>query len=172
MKVRTIVVNLAATLTAVVVTWLPSAASFASDVCDRTCLTGLVDKYLAAVVAHDPSRLPLARVVRFTENGQELRLGDGLWGTATAAGKYRLYVADPEDGQVGFYGTLIEADNPVYLALRLKVDYGLISEVETIVVRSGGTPSFPPAGRSMEEKGTPRPQFLRTLPPAARMSRE
>lgn len=58
------------------------------------------------------------------------------------------------------------------MALRLKVEYGLISEVETIVVRSGGTPSFPPAGKTMEEKGTPRPQFLRTLPAAERMSRE
>jgi hypothetical protein len=172
MKARTMVVKMAATVTAVVMAWLPAAESFASDVCDRTCLTGLVDKYLAALLAHDPGQLPLARVVRFTENGQELRLGDGLWGTATAPGKYRLYVADPEDGQVGLYGTVIEGDNPVLMALRLKVEYGLISEVETIVVRSGGTPSFPPAGKTMEEKGTPRPQFLRTLPTAERLSRE
>jgi len=147
MRVRTI----AAAATAVVVGWLPATSSFASDLCERACLTGMADKYLAALVAHDPSQLPLARVVRFTENGQELLLGDGLWGTATAAGKYRLYVADPEDGQVGLYGTVIEGDNPVYMALRLKVDYGLISEVETIVVRSGGTTSFPPAGKTMEE---------------------
>jgi hypothetical protein len=111
-------------------------------------------------------------VVRFTENGQELRLGDGLWGTASAPGKYRLYVADPEDGQVGVYATVIEGDSPVLMALRLKVDYGLISEIESIVVRSGGTPNFPPAGKTMEEKGTPRPQFLRTVPATERLSRE
>ena len=119
MKARTIVVKMAATVTAVVMAWLPAAESFASDVCDRTCLTGLVDKYLAALLAHDPGQLPLARVVRFTENGQELRLGDGLWGTATAPGKYRLYVADPEDGQVGLYGSVLEGDYAVLLALRL-----------------------------------------------------
>jgi hypothetical protein len=163
--------SIAAAATAIVMGWLPATSSFASDLCERACLTSMVDKYLAALVAHDPSQLPLARVVRFTENGQELRLGDGLWGTATAAGKYRLYVVDPEDGQVGLYGTVIEADNPVYMALRLKVDYGLISEVETIVVRSGGTTSFPPAGKTMEEKGTPRPQFLRPLPASERLSR-
>ncbi len=168
MKLRAI----AAAMATAIVAWLPATSSFASDVCDRACLTGLVDKYLAALVAHDPGQLPLARVVRFTENGQELRLGDGLWGTATAPGKYRLYVADPEDGQVGLYGTVIEGDNPVLMALRLKVDYGLISEVESIVVRTGGAASFPPAGKSMEEKGTPRPQFLRTLPAAEQMSRE
>jgi hypothetical protein len=163
--------SIAVAAVAIVVGWLPATSSLASDLCERACLTGIVDKYLTALVAHDPSQLPLARVVRFTENGQELRLGDGLWGTATAAGKYRLYVADPEDGQVGLYGTVIEGDNPVYMALRLKVDYGLISEVETIVVRSGGTPSFPPAGKTMEEKGAPRPQFLRALPAGERMSR-
>jgi hypothetical protein len=168
MKVKAITTVAAA----IVVGWLPTASSWASDICDRACLTGLIDKYLVALVAHDPNQLPLARGVRFTENGQELRLGDGLWGTATAAGKYRLYVADPEDGQAGLYGTVIEGDTPVLMALRLKVDYGLIGEVESIVVRTGGTTSFPPAGRTMEDKGTPRQQFLRTLPASERMSRE
>jgi hypothetical protein len=165
MKLRTFVAAGALTL-------MQALPSFASDVCDRACLTGMVDKYLSALVAHDPGQLPLARMVRFTENGQELRLGDGLWGTATAQGKYKLYVADPEDGQVGLYGTVIEDDSPVLMALRLKVEYGLISEVETIVVRTGGTANFPPAGKTMEDKGTPRPQFLRTVPSARRMSRE
>src|SRR5271170_1770946 len=36
--------------------------------CDRQCLNGFVDQYLAALVAHDPSRLPLAKDVVFTEN--------------------------------------------------------------------------------------------------------
>ena len=74
---------------------LRSVPGLASDLCDRTCLEGVVEKYLAALVAHDPSRLPLAVNVRFTENGQELHLGDGLWGTTSGLGKYQLYVADP-----------------------------------------------------------------------------
>jgi hypothetical protein len=166
MKIR----SLAAISAAIVLTLVPRLPAFASDTCDRSCLEGIVDRYLDALVAHDPQRLPLALVVRFTENGQELHLGDGLWGTASARGKYRLYVADPEDGQAGFYGTVMENDAPVYMALRLKVEYGLISEIETIVVRSSGTSTFPPAGKTMEEKGTPRTQFLRTVTPAERMS--
>jgi len=78
-----------------------ASAARAADVCDRTCLTGLVDRYITAMVAHDPERLPLAQGVKFTEDGQELRLGDGLWATASAPGRYKLYVSDPEDGQVG-----------------------------------------------------------------------
>lgn len=144
-------------------------AAHASDVCGRACLDGMVDKYIAAMVAHDPQRLPLARRVRFTENGVELRLGDGLWATASAAGHYKLYVPDPRDGQVGFFGTVYENGKPVLLALRLKVDYGLISQVETVVARS--RPNRPDAGAVLEKAGHPRPQFTQVIAPAERMSR-
>ncbi len=152
---------------------LAAASAHASDVCDRACLDSLVDRYIAAMVAHDPELLPLAQGVRFTENGQELRLGDGLWGTASAPGHYKLYATDPEDGQVGFYGTVFENGVPVLLALRLKVDYGLISEIETIVARPsaiGGSP-LQSAGAALEGKGHPRPQFMQIIPPRERMSR-
>jgi len=146
----------------------------ASDVCDRACLENMVDRYLEALVAHEPERLPLAVDAKFTENGQQLRLGDGLWGTASAPGKYKLYVADPEDGQVGFLGTVYENGTPIYMALRLKVEYGLIREVETILARpGGGAPAgMPPAGQAMEQRGLPRPQFLRAVPEKERLSRD
>jgi hypothetical protein len=64
--------------------------------CDRRCLSGLLDGYVDALVAHEPSRLPLAPAVRFAENGQRLELGDGLWHTATGKGGYRLDLADVE----------------------------------------------------------------------------
>jgi hypothetical protein len=144
----------------------------AADVCDRACLSGFVDQYLAALVAHDPGRLPWARGVRFTENGQQLSLGDGLWGTATAPGKYRLYVADPEDGQAGFFGTVFESGTPVLLALRLRIEDQTISEVETIVARQQFGSSLPSAGQAVEDRGQPRAQFLRTVPAAQRQSRE
>src|SRR6476620_1978359 len=54
--------------------------------CDRACLEGLVDQYMDALVAHDPSKLSVARGRRNTENGQRLELGDGLWNTATGKG--------------------------------------------------------------------------------------
>jgi hypothetical protein len=151
---------------------LATSTARASDVCDRTCLEDLVERYIAAMVAHDPERLPLAQGVKFTEDGQELRLGDGLWATASAPGRYKLYVTDPEDGQVGFYGTVFENGVPVLLALRLKVDYGLVSEIETIVARSPalGASALPSAGATMERLGQPRPQFLHEVPSSERMS--
>jgi len=48
-------------------------------------MTGLVDRYLAAMVTHDPSGLPLAKGVRYTENTAEIQVGDGLWVGASEA---------------------------------------------------------------------------------------
>jgi hypothetical protein len=70
----------------------------AADPCDRACLEGHIDKVLAAMIAHNPGQLMLAKDVRYTENGVELILGDGLWGTAAARGKYNLYISDPGAG--------------------------------------------------------------------------
>src|SRR5580698_6091902 len=56
--------------------------------CDRQCLDKLVDSYLAAVVAHDPSRVavaPIAPSVKFVENTVPTKPGDGLWKTASEA---------------------------------------------------------------------------------------
>jgi hypothetical protein len=142
--------------------------SMSSSSCDRACLNGFVDKYLDAVVAHDPSQVPVTKFVKFTENGQQLELGDGFWRTATARGKYKLYVDDVPAGQVGFLGTMEEAGQPVIVVLRLKIDEQKVSEVETIVARgamaSGGA-------KNLEKMGTPRRAFLEDVPEADRVSR-
>ena len=44
--------------------------------------------------ANRPTRVPLAASVRFTEDGQQLLIGDGLWNTLRARGPYRLFVTD------------------------------------------------------------------------------
>ena len=69
--------------------------------CDRACLNGFVDKYLNAMAAHDPSRLPLAKNVRMTENTVQMPLTDGLWFTTTAIGNNKHYVADVYAQQAG-----------------------------------------------------------------------
>jgi hypothetical protein len=164
---------LAAVAVCGVLPWIGAGAALAADPCDRACLQGHLDKVLAAMIEHNPSRLMFARTVRYTENGVELRIGDGLWGTASARGKYNLYVCDTEAGQVGLYGTLIE--NGVvtdYVALRVKVFESLVSEIEAIVVRPSGNNPGGGAGAAVEKAGQPRPQFLQTVPPAERMSRE
>jgi len=48
---------------------------------DRAGLEHLVARYLDALSGHAANRLPLAGNVRYTENGVQLALDDGLWGT-------------------------------------------------------------------------------------------
>jgi hypothetical protein len=134
--------------------------------CGRECLNAMVDRYLDAVVAHDAARLPLAPGVRFTENGQHLELNDGLWNTASERGGYKLYIPDAQAGQVGFFGTIRERGVPAILAVRLKVESGKISEIETLVARSES------GAKLLEKLGQPHPSFLETIPPAERASRE
>ena len=103
--------------------------------CDRACLEGFVDRYIDAMTAHAPLRAPLAKTIRFTENGQKLQVGDGLWGTIEAREGYSLYFADPPAGQVGAFVTVKESGRHQILGLRLKVVGGKITEAETLVVR-------------------------------------
>jgi hypothetical protein len=145
---------------------IPSELAAEPQSCDRTCLEGFVDRYLDAVVAHDPARLPVASVVKFTENGQRLRLGDGLWNTGSARGPYKLYVADPEKGQVGFFGTIRENGTPAILALRLKLRGSRILEIETLVARDAKEAS------KLEASGAPHPAFSTPVPAGARVSRD
>jgi hypothetical protein len=144
----------------------PRSAGGAARACDRACLDGLVDRYLEAVAANDPSRLPVTSDVKFTENGQRLELGDGLWNTATGIGTYKFYMEDVAAGEVGFFGTMREAGEPVILALRLKIDARRVSEIETMVERSVQD------ARNLEKRGKPDPLFTATIPPAERASRD
>jgi hypothetical protein len=139
--------------------------------CNRACLEGFVDRYLDAVIANKPSAVPLAPGARFTEDGQELAIGDGLWNTMRAKGRYRLFVTDVPAGQVAFLGS-IEEDHrdasqgtPALIALRLKVRNEQITQIEQIVIRDEN------AGKRVEALGSPDPLYLQTIPANERMSR-
>ena len=118
-------------------TALPVPAT-AAESCDRACLEGFVNQYLDALDAHDPSKLQLTKNARYTENGQTLKLTDGMWRPKVTLGTYKLYFADPKAGQVGFMAVVNENGHPQILALRLKIENRKISEMEAIVARSGG----------------------------------
>ncbi len=83
------------------------------ETCGRACLEGFVNQYLDALAAHNAFGMPLARKVKFSENDVVLNLGDGVWNTITGMATYKLYVADPHSGQVGFFGTMRENSTPI-----------------------------------------------------------
>src|SRR5690349_1731182 len=158
----------------------PTAASLPPDVgtgdCDRACLQGLAEQFIAALVAHDPSKVPLAKGVRYSENSVPLPIPDGFWKNASAVRPYRLYIADPEWGTIGFYARMNENGAPVIVSTRLRVFDHQITEIETVVTserwRNDPAPGTgnPPAPDYLGEK--PRPEYTQVVPPAQRRSRE
>jgi len=142
--------------------------------CDRACLGGLPVIYLKAMLAHDPARLPLAKTVRYTENGVELPLPDGLWRTLQSVGKYRLIVADPRESTVGFFVKAVENGAPVLVATRLRLANHRITEIESIASRLSATVGGGPSGLAREDQlgESPRAQFVTPLPANQRHSRE
>ena len=133
--------------------------------CDRACLSGIVDTYLAALVAHDPAKAPMARGARFTENTGVLDVGEGLWiGASGAPTTFKIYVPDPATSQVGFLGVMQEFDRPVMLALRLRVLNARVVEAEHIVVRALNE-------NGLKNLSRPRAVFASDVAPADRVPR-
>ncbi|MEO6340032.1 MAG: hypothetical protein ABIO39_08355 [Caulobacteraceae bacterium] len=162
-----LVVSLAAPLSARAADAAGPPGRFVKPACDRACLEDFANRYMAALAAHNPNGLPLSDRVRFTENNVELPIGEGLWGTNNGLATKPLIVADPKMGQVGYYGLVLEGEDLVYYAMRMKVDAGRIAEVETIVNRlSYGQPRGDPT------KFAHDPLIATTLKPEERRPRE
>lgn len=138
--------------------------------CNRACLEGVIDQYLKALVAHDPSGAPLSKDVKYTENNQVIQVGDGFWKTVQGIGNYRHVFADPEVGQVALMGTMIEAGAPLLMSLRLRVELGRITEIEAVLFKPGG--GGPNNIAAMDKSGKPDDLWFRSIPPAQRLSRQ
>jgi hypothetical protein len=144
---------------------MPRAKAAALAKCDRTCLISTVDTYLAAVVAHDPSKVKFSADVKFVENTVPMKPGEGLWKTASALPTtFKIYVPDPVSEEVGFMGVMQESDKPVQLGLRLKIVNGQITEAEHLIARNL-------SAASLANLETPRPGLLATVPPSERIPR-
>jgi hypothetical protein len=131
--------------------------------CDRACLSRVMDAYLKALAARTPSAAPMAATYRATEDARDVRLGDGIWKTATGLGAYRVDLADPKSGNVAHIGELIEGDRSAPVTVRLRVIGGKIVESETIL----GKGRVPGAGI----EPTPRASLSRIVPKKERTSR-
>ena len=137
--------------------------------CDRACLENLIDQYLKAVVAHDPSKLPLSEDVKYSENYQMLKVGDGFWKTAEGTGNYRHIFADPEFGQVAMMGTMREAGTLLLMSVRLRVELGRITEIESVYFKPGGGG---PNNIDAMDKYKLEDMWLKSIPPAQRLPRQ
>jgi len=140
----------------------------AADTCDRQCLRGFVTTYLNALMAHDPSTLPVAANVKFTEDNVQKKLGEGLWKTASKLRAFRQDVLDVKQNTAASLVVLEEGSTPVLFTLRLKIADQKISEIETMVVRTQAEGMI----FQIDAIQTPSKAMNLELTPAQRNSRE
>lgn len=146
----------------------PPASAAATDArtaqpCDRACLKGYMTRYLAALAAKDPSRLPTSPRTRFTENGVAIPLGEALWYTITALGSYRSDYVDTGAGQIASVVTFVENDKPGIMSVRLRVEGGVLTEIETVLNRNN---------KNAAAMLPPDPIWEEIEPASSRLSRE
>jgi len=144
--------------------------------CDRACLEHVSDMVAQAMVSKDTASLPLSQDVRYTEGGQPLKVGEGFWATASGVGTYAHYFADADDGQVVAMRTMREGSGPNadnLMALRVRVQLGRITEIETTFYKKGSGPAWNDAGIDNLNKDhiAPAPWFD-TVPVGKRLTRQ
>jgi hypothetical protein len=137
--------------------------------CNRACLEDLATQYLNALVAHDPKKMPFAADVRYTEQDQVMQIGDGFWGTATGVGNYKHCFSDTTEEQIGCIVTMHEGSHLLIMGMRLRVQLGRITEVETTYYRAGGGG---PNNINGFDASKPEPIWFEMIAPAERASRQ
>lgn len=138
-----------------------------SRTCDRACLYAALDRYLSALARKDPWELAWAPVVHNSENNVPLTIGDGLWGTLTSLGSYQLKMADPDTGQVAYFGAVNESGALSALVIRLKVEDGHLAEAETLVRRKADDANY-----MADPVFADKPVLNEIVPEAQRLPRE
>jgi hypothetical protein len=108
----------------------------------------------------------------------------------SGVGTYRHVFSDPASGQLGLFATMKENGRPLVMGARIKLEAGpsspaiagegdrvsgggVISEVETIVYRSGTGPAWNDAGvEALDKMQRPKPLWSESVPAGQRKSRQ
>ncbi len=139
MKIKKLYIGLIV-ITMVVIAGMAQAADTGLD---RAALLKLADTYLAALVAHDPAKVPLAADVKVVENVKRIKPGEGLWKTASAGPtEFKIVVPDPVLQEVGGLVVMQNEGKPAQVGFRLKLVNGKIVEAEhmAVAMRDGNNP--------------------------------
>ena len=130
----------------------------AMESCDRNCIIDVTNSYISALVAHDPGAAPLADNVHFVENVKAMKPGEGLWQSVkTGPSNFQIYVPDEVNQTAGYLGMMTymatppappgtppeeraklaasteKTEQPVLVAIRLKLENGKITEAEHLL---------------------------------------
>lgn len=103
--------------------------------CDKACLLATGDAFMTALAAQKPASVPWASVVKFTENGVAIPVGEGIWGSIRGKSEAALRIADEAAGTYAWYGLIYDHDAPAYAGVRITLRGNRVSEAEVIVAR-------------------------------------
>lgn len=139
--------------------------------CTRDGLKAMIADYFKAVQTHDMSALPTAANLRITENGQAMKPGEGFIKSGGAVLLQRNVIDTERCGtatEAVTNETVSGAQTLAVMAVRLKVDQGKVSEIETIVTREAEEKRFynPQALLATKDQDWTTP-----LPPDKRLTR-
>jgi len=112
-----------------------ATTSAATAECDRPCLQIMLDRYLNAMVKHNPAQALLDPKFRYTENAVAMKTDEGLWKSAMALGAVRRRYLDAVSGQAGYFGLIEEANGFGIATVRIRVADKKITEAEVIIGR-------------------------------------
>src|SRR5690606_11534836 len=108
----------------------------AADTWGRESMRDFITQYMKAMISRNPKAVPTAPTRRFTEDTRTLQLVDRLWKGGMKLRPSRRDFLDVRDGVAASHVVIEENGTPVMLALRLKIENGKITEMETMVTRS------------------------------------
>ncbi len=140
--------------------------------CTRDGLKAMIANYFKAVETHDISALPTAANLRITENGQVMKPGEGFFKSGGAVHLERDLIDTERCGTVTEAvtdETINSSPTLAIVAVRLKVDDGKVSEIETIVTREAEMKRFYNPQALLETKDQ---DWTTPLPPEKRLTRD
>jgi hypothetical protein len=122
--------------------------------CDRSCLRQSLEKYLSAVIAHDPAAAALSDDHFATEDTVVVPNGEGFWKSITGYGGAQGRYFDPANETAAFLGLLKKNGQDTIISVRIRVAARKVSEAEWITGELG-----------MGGQGAADPQGLVQFPP-------
>src|SRR5580658_6535096 len=122
--------------TALAAALLAPGLGYSQVSCTREGLQAAADFYVAAQAKGDTNGLPLAKGLAYIENFKTTNINDGLIKKAMKIDHHRSLL-DTSTCQTFTEVIVSDKANPYVLGTRLRVNHGLIAEIETLWTTTG-----------------------------------
>jgi hypothetical protein len=142
-----------------------TTGALAQEECDRGCLRDMLEDYLEAVIAHDPSEADLVTGFRQTENAINVAPGRGTWQSVTALGAVQRMYFDEVSGQAAYFGTVMEGTETAIVTIRVRVENQMLTEAEWYLARANDPGLSGPRQPGAAPANLHNPVYLEANPP-------